>query len=166
MTGTVEETPTKQKMKSGCDMTVSPPTMSSRALSGTQSVNSIQQSTLSFPRSDGDPSKRPPNVEPTQDESGSVNYHKFVPLSECSSISWRSKTGAAVAALLGKSSIRTSILPVVVADHRIDPQDYVFDDFPEHYAFYDHNKGPAANPRHDLYLYGNGDILLSEQSDV
>ncbi|KAI0923919.1 hypothetical protein AcV5_009324 [Taiwanofungus camphoratus] len=32
---------------------------------------------------------------------------------------------------------------------------YVLKSFPQGYCMYDHNKGPATNPRHDPYLYGS-----------
>jgi hypothetical protein len=31
---------------------------------------------------------------------------------------------------------------------------YILRDFPTDYRLYDHNKGNAADPRHDMYLYG------------
>ena len=33
-------------------------------------------------------------------------------------------------------------------------KNYVIGEWPEGYQFYDHMKGPAANPRHDPYLIG------------
>lgn len=38
---------------------------------------------------------------------------------------------------------------------------YVLKIFPQGYCMYDHNKGPATNPRHDPYLYGKHNFLLS-----
>jgi Transcription-silencing protein, cryptic loci regulator Clr2 len=31
---------------------------------------------------------------------------------------------------------------------------YVLKDWPQHYAMYDHHKGPKDSPRHDIYLFG------------
>jgi hypothetical protein len=60
---------------------------------------------IRLPRSDGDPTKRPTNVDPTPDISAEVNYHRFVPLNDVASVSWRCKVGAALATVSGKSSM-------------------------------------------------------------
>jgi hypothetical protein len=36
---------------------------------------------------------------------------------------------------------------------------YILEDWPEHFEFFDHNKGAIANPRHDFYLYGELNYL-------
>ncbi|KZT43074.1 hypothetical protein SISSUDRAFT_1124970 [Sistotremastrum suecicum HHB10207 ss-3] len=93
---------------------------------------------IPFPRSDGDSSKRPPNVDPTPDAQGSVNYYRLVPSDEVASVNWRKKIGEEVAKALGYPNASKHILEA----------------WPENYAFYDHNKGPQSGPRHDLYLFG------------
>jgi Transcription-silencing protein, cryptic loci regulator Clr2 len=36
----------------------------------------------------------------------------------------------------------------------IDGPEYVLKSFPAGYKLFDHHKGPAPDPRHDLYLFG------------
>jgi hypothetical protein len=36
----------------------------------------------------------------------------------------------------------------------VSEKEYILEDWPEDYEFYDHNKGHVLNPRHDMYLHG------------
>jgi hypothetical protein len=70
----------------------------------TQEVDASKYEMLSFPRTDGDSSRRPPNVDPTV-RNGEVNYHRVVGLEEGVSVSWRAKVGAAIAKIRGMEGI-------------------------------------------------------------
>ncbi|KZT09986.1 uncharacterized protein LAESUDRAFT_645510 [Laetiporus sulphureus 93-53] len=93
---------------------------------------------LEFPRSDGSPNRLPANTTRIV-EDGQVNFMRPVPIDEGSAIGWRMGAGKEVAVRMN--------LPKGV--------NYVFKDWPYGYAMYDHNKGPADNPRHDIYLCGS-----------
>lgn len=122
---------------------------------GSTSTNTDGLIELKFQRSDGDSSRRPSNVDPTPERDGTVNYHRLVHLPEVPSVSWRHKTAVAVAAHLGKPSKHILLMPHICSlSSCTAPEQYIFDAFPDQYAFYDHNKGSVDGPRHDLYLYG------------
>ncbi|KIM34322.1 hypothetical protein M408DRAFT_59947 [Serendipita vermifera MAFF 305830] len=95
---------------------------------------------LSFENSDGDASIRPSPTQLSRDATGRINYFRQVSLDEKSSTQWRRKIGSKVAFMLGKSN----------------PDSYCLADWPEGYAFFDHNKERAeGDMRHDPYLYGS-----------
>ncbi|KIP03007.1 hypothetical protein PHLGIDRAFT_78231 [Phlebiopsis gigantea 11061_1 CR5-6] len=91
---------------------------------------------VSIPRTDGDRKNWPANTEKVVSADGHVNFMRPVPIDEGVCITWRCQLGTRVAAALG--------LP-------LGPT-YVLKDWPAGYHMYDHNKGPASNPRHDAYL--------------
>ncbi|CAE6489295.1 unnamed protein product [Rhizoctonia solani] len=96
---------------------------------------------LKWPRTDGDTSRRPAGVSFTKevDNQGNVNYYRLVRDTEEASVTWRREIGTYLAEemKLPKGKV------------------YWMNGWPEGYAFYDHQKGPVANPRHDLYLCGS-----------
>ncbi|KZT71979.1 hypothetical protein DAEQUDRAFT_763465 [Daedalea quercina L-15889] len=94
---------------------------------------------ITFPRSDGDPKCLPKNTERIVDSKGEVNYMRVVLLDESAAINWRVSIGSQLATMLN--------LP--------EGPNYVLQDWPSGYQFYDHNKGPVASPRHDPYLCGS-----------
>ncbi|KAH9913925.1 uncharacterized protein B0H18DRAFT_1047122 [Fomitopsis serialis] len=94
---------------------------------------------ITFPRSDGDPGALPKNTQRIVDSKGEVNYMRPVQLDEGQAINWRVNVGAQVANLLNYPK----------------GPNYVLQNWPEGYQFYDHNKGPAKSPRHDPYLCGS-----------
>ncbi|KAJ7890458.1 hypothetical protein B0H14DRAFT_2497092 [Mycena olivaceomarginata] len=93
---------------------------------------------LDFPRTDGDPELWPTNTERKVDSEGCVNFMQEVALDEPLSIKWRVGVGDAVSVAL-----------------KLPPgKPYVLRDFPNGYRMFDHHKGKAAAPRHDVYLFG------------
>ncbi|KDQ19559.1 hypothetical protein BOTBODRAFT_28137 [Botryobasidium botryosum FD-172 SS1] len=96
---------------------------------------------ISFPRSDGDPtrSKFPANTTEIV-SAGCVDYYREVSPLEKSHVEWRKKIGTYLATQV---------------DNRDPKLTYMLDAFPEHYVFMDHNKGPVDKVRHDLYLFGS-----------
>ena len=52
---------------------------------------------IQFSRTDGDPSKRPSNVDPTPDASGHVNFHREFGLDEVVTVAWRHRVGQEIA---------------------------------------------------------------------
>ncbi|KAJ7759250.1 hypothetical protein B0H16DRAFT_1534976 [Mycena metata] len=94
---------------------------------------------IDFPRSDGDSTLWPTNTSRIIDNEGCVNFMDPVPLDAPLSVKWRMGAGDAICVALK--------LP--------GSQPYVLRDFPDGYRMFDHNKGKAANPRHDVYLFGS-----------
>ncbi|KAJ3743590.1 hypothetical protein DFH05DRAFT_1557935 [Lentinula detonsa] len=90
-------------------------------------------------RSDGDRSTWPQNTTRIVDSDGQVNYMHYVPLDEGMAIKWRVQVGQALANGLNwpKGSA------------------YVLQDWPADYRMFIHHKGPASNPRQDVYLFGS-----------
>ena len=71
-----------------------------------QRVDTSKLTLLAFPRSDGDPTKRPPNIdEATPDRDGEVNYHRTVNLAEPAAVGWRRRIAIEVARQLGMPGI-------------------------------------------------------------
>jgi hypothetical protein len=94
---------------------------------------------IRFPRSDGDASRRPTNLDRTPDRSGQVNYHRKVHLNEKPAAGWREKVGTELAKKL--DSYDTS-------------KTWYLEDWPEGYELFVHCKGPVDDYRTDLYLFG------------
>ncbi|KAF8216578.1 hypothetical protein K438DRAFT_1703576 [Mycena galopus ATCC 62051] len=94
---------------------------------------------IDFPRTDGDSSLWPTNNTRVVDHEGCVNFMQPVGMDEPLSIKWRVGVGDAISVALK--------LP---GDHN-----YVLRDFPPNYRMFDHHKGPASAPRHDVYLFGS-----------
>ncbi|KAF8892256.1 hypothetical protein BD779DRAFT_1511858 [Infundibulicybe gibba] len=112
--------------------------MSARRLSDKFGL-SANPSFLDFSNSDGNSTLWPTNTTRTVDHEGHVNFMQHIDLDNATVMKWRSLAGKAVALELG--------MP--------EGPDYVFRDWPQGYRMYDHHKGPAANPRHDVYLFGS-----------
>ncbi|PPQ96276.1 hypothetical protein CVT26_005663 [Gymnopilus dilepis] len=93
---------------------------------------------LEFPRSDGTVTTWPGNTTRVVDHEGCVNYYDPLGLNHGQHIRWRILIGEAVALEHGYPK----------------GKNYVLKDFPANYRLFDHNKGAATGPRHDLYLYG------------
>ncbi|KAJ3502558.1 hypothetical protein NLJ89_g8832 [Agrocybe chaxingu] len=93
---------------------------------------------LDFPRTDGSKTTWPSVITREVDAEGHVNYYECLGEDHSQHIRWRTMVGDAVAKKLG--------MP--------EGPNYVLRSFPEEYRLYDHNKGPAKSPRHDLYLFG------------
>ncbi|KAJ7043682.1 hypothetical protein C8F04DRAFT_1072948 [Mycena alexandri] len=94
---------------------------------------------IDFPRSDGDSTLWPTNTTRIIDDEGCVNFMQPVPLDAPLSVKWRVGAGDAICVALK--------LP--------GGQPYVLRDFPDGYRMFDHHKGKADNPRHDVYLFGS-----------
>ncbi|KAJ7642710.1 hypothetical protein DFH06DRAFT_1052007 [Mycena polygramma] len=94
---------------------------------------------IDFPRSDGDSTLWPSNTTRVVDSEGCVNFMQPVGLDEPISIKWRMGAGDAIS----------------VAHKLPGPQPYVLRGFPNGYRMFDHHKGKAGNPRHDVYLFGS-----------
>ncbi|OCH85503.1 hypothetical protein OBBRIDRAFT_798107 [Obba rivulosa] len=94
---------------------------------------------IEFPRSDGDERTWPKNTTRVVDHEGHVNYMQPTDLDERVAINWRTNVAAKVASSMG--------LP--------DGQQYVLKTWPAGYHMYVHLKGPEANPRTDVYLFGS-----------
>ncbi|KAJ7180727.1 hypothetical protein C8R46DRAFT_885527 [Mycena filopes] len=94
---------------------------------------------IDFPRSDGDSTLWPTNTTRQIDDEGCVNFMHPVGLDEPLSVKWRVGVGDAICVSLK--------LP--------GGQPYVLRDFPDGYRMFDHHKGKADNPRHDVYLFGS-----------
>ncbi|KAG6821422.1 hypothetical protein H0H93_010146 [Arthromyces matolae] len=94
---------------------------------------------ISFPRSDGDSSRWPTNTTRIVDNSGEVNFMNPLTLDHPQAMKWRLGTAQGIAAATGMQA---------------NPS-YILEGWPAGYALYDHNKGSADNPRHDLYLFGS-----------
>ncbi|KAL0575194.1 hypothetical protein V5O48_006788 [Marasmius crinis-equi] len=92
-----------------------------------------------FERSDGTPSQWPKNTERVVDGDGHVNYMEYLDLNHPVSINWRTGVAKAVA--------KACDWP---AGHA-----YVLADWPTDYRLYCHQKGPQADPRRDIYLFGS-----------
>ncbi|KIK50604.1 hypothetical protein GYMLUDRAFT_234563 [Collybiopsis luxurians FD-317 M1] len=93
---------------------------------------------LEIPHSDGDASTWPTNTKKNI-QGGEVNYMQHVATDEGLAVKWRIGIGAALANALQKSK----------------GPNYVLSDWPKNYRMFIHNKGPAANPRQDVYLFGS-----------
>lgn len=108
-----------------------------------------------FPRSDGDARSLPKNTQRVIDSQGEVNFMRPVPLDESTNIMWRVSVGGQVAIKLNYPGVCTLCVPVssILISMQEGPK-YVVKEWPRGYQFYDHNKGPAGSPRHDLYLCG------------
>ncbi|KAF7370540.1 Actin-related protein 8 [Mycena sanguinolenta] len=94
---------------------------------------------IKFTRSDGDSSLWPTNTKRVVDSEGCVNFMQPVGLDEPLSIKWRVGVGDAIS----------------VAKQLPNGRSYVLKDFPANYRMYDHHKGKADAPRHDVYLFGS-----------
>ncbi|KAJ6591499.1 hypothetical protein DFH09DRAFT_974599 [Mycena vulgaris] len=94
---------------------------------------------IDFTRSDGDPTLWPQNTTREVDQEGHVNYMQPVGLDEPLSVKWRVGVGDAISVALKLTS----------------GQPHVLRDFPSGYRMFDHHKGKADNPRHDVYLFGS-----------
>ncbi|KAH7890844.1 hypothetical protein F5I97DRAFT_91417 [Phlebopus sp. FC_14] len=112
--------------------------MSVRSISGAH-VLPDNPTFIDFPVSDGDQSQWPTNTTRAVDSEGHVNFMRPVPLDESLCVKWRCEVGASLASQLKKPAGPT----------------YVLRGWPEGYQMFDHNKGPAGNPRHDAYLIGS-----------
>ncbi|KAF8239404.1 hypothetical protein L208DRAFT_1237893 [Tricholoma matsutake] len=112
--------------------------MSSRRVS--EKFFSLPESShfLEFQRSDGDPRTWPSHTTRSIDSDGHVNFMQYVDIDASYAVRWRVAAGKAAAAALE--------LPT--------GPNYVLKSWPDGYRLYDHHKGPADNPRHDLYLFG------------
>ncbi|CCM01806.1 uncharacterized protein FIBRA_03873 [Fibroporia radiculosa] len=115
--------------------------MSARRLGSGKSIPD-DATWIEFPRSDGDASLLPTNTERIVDAEGCVNFMRPVLIDEGAAATWRIGIGAHLAKRMG--------LP--------EGPKYVLKSFPTGYHMYDHNKGPAAAPRHDLYLCGSRNV--------
>ncbi|KAF9563114.1 hypothetical protein CPC08DRAFT_706252 [Agrocybe pediades] len=93
---------------------------------------------IDWRNSDGNVSTWPTATSRIIDNEGHVNYFEHVQSNHYQSIRWRTTVGDAVA--------KSMNMP--------EGKNYVMRDFPQGYRLFDHNKGPANNPRHDLYLFG------------
>ncbi|KLO17957.1 hypothetical protein SCHPADRAFT_913375 [Schizopora paradoxa] len=96
---------------------------------------------ITFEDTDGDVRRWPTNTNPVLDSDGHVNYMLPLDVDHSASIKWRLICGASIAEMLNYK------------DHQT--KKYVLKSWPNGYQMYDHNKGPVANPRHDLYLVGS-----------
>ncbi|KAI0739337.1 hypothetical protein BC629DRAFT_1564626 [Irpex lacteus] len=96
---------------------------------------------VDFPRSDGDQETWPKTTSCVVVD-GKVDFFRPVGLEESRSIMWRKEVGLKIAAVMG--------LP--------EGKPYVLRSFPDRYQLFDHNKGQADNPRHDIYLYGSNKL--------
>ncbi|KAL4065830.1 hypothetical protein V8B97DRAFT_1880890 [Scleroderma yunnanense] len=112
--------------------------MSTRTISGGH-ILPPNPTYIDFHVSDGDPVQWPENTTRLVDSEGHVNYMRPVPLDESLCIKWRCEVGASLAVQLKKPA----------------GPSYVLRGWPEGYQMFDHNKGPAGNPRHDAYLIGS-----------
>ncbi|KAF7365507.1 Actin-related protein 8 [Mycena venus] len=93
---------------------------------------------IEFPRSDGDSTLWPTATKKEVDADGCVNFMKPVGLNESVSNKWRVDVADAISSELK--------LP--------GGKNYVLKDFPAGYRLFNHHKGKADSPRHDIYLYG------------
>ncbi|THV02463.1 hypothetical protein K435DRAFT_749121 [Dendrothele bispora CBS 962.96] len=91
-----------------------------------------------FERSDGSQTTWPTNTTRVVDREGHVNFMDPVTLDLPIAIKWRVQIAEALA-----NALKWPKGP-----------SYVLQDWPTGYAMFDHNKGPAENPRHDIYLFG------------
>ncbi|KAH7105805.1 hypothetical protein BKA62DRAFT_688018 [Auriculariales sp. MPI-PUGE-AT-0066] len=94
---------------------------------------------LSFKRTDGDASRRP--EKPPTPSDGSVNFYRPVMVDETAAVRWRVEVAMRMAEHIAGLNPNTN--------------KYILADWPEGYAFFDHNKGIPPDQRHDLYLYGS-----------
>ncbi|KAJ7247607.1 hypothetical protein B0H12DRAFT_736890 [Mycena haematopus] len=93
---------------------------------------------IDFPRSDGDSTLFPTNTTRIVDDEGCVNFMQPVGLDEPLSVKWRVGVGDAISVAL-----------------QLPNANYVLRDFPTNYRMFDHHKGKADAPRHDVYLFGS-----------
>ncbi|KAF9530438.1 hypothetical protein CPB83DRAFT_905381 [Crepidotus variabilis] len=94
---------------------------------------------IEFKRSDGNSDSWPTSTTQVVDHEGQVNFFQHLLSENAQNKRWRHMVGEAVAKSLNMPT----------------GPSYVLRDFPKDYRFYDHHKGPAAKPRHDVYLYGS-----------
>ncbi|PFH51781.1 hypothetical protein AMATHDRAFT_74675 [Amanita thiersii Skay4041] len=94
---------------------------------------------IDFERTDGDPRLWPQNTICVVDDEGHVNYMHYLDIDAFTPMKWRLQVARAMALDLG--------MP--------ENQEYLLRDWPSGYRMFDHNKGPAHNPRHDVYLFGS-----------
>jgi len=121
---------------------------------------------LDFPRSDGDSSVRPTNIIYSVDTEGQVNFHEPLDVEGSGHAKkWRAAIGKAVATKLEmQGDCMPYILPSDRPDFILAGNNYVLRSWPAGYQMYDHHKGPAVNPRHDLYLYGG--LCVAQPVDI
>ncbi|KAK2463530.1 hypothetical protein APHAL10511_004281 [Amanita phalloides] len=113
--------------------------MASRRLADMPIGIPANATTIEFPRSDGSSRQWPPNTTHIVDGDGQVNYMDQLDLDAPTPVKWRLQVARAIALDKG--------MP--------ENQEYVLAGWPEGYRMFDHNKGPANNPRHDVYLFGS-----------
>lgn len=113
---------------------------------------------IDFPRSDGASATWPTNTTRVVDSEGQVNFYDHLPLSSGQSIRWRMVAASAIANELQMAGRFSSAAWYHLSKTNLrivtEGPSYILRDFPTGYRFFDHNKGSAADPRHDLYLYG------------
>ena len=134
--------------------------MSARTIS-TGHVLPPNPSYIDFPLSDGDSAQWPVNTTRVVDNESHVNFMRPVPIDESLCVKWRCEVGASLAVQLNKPGMyffqrRRRRLGTYHRVHRLAGPSYVLRGWPEGYQMFDHNKGPASNPRHDAYLIGTG----------
>ncbi|KAG9224089.1 hypothetical protein CCMSSC00406_0010023 [Pleurotus cornucopiae] len=88
--------------------------------------------------SDGDRSTWPVNTTRVVDTEGHVNFMDPVDYDHPICKKWQVEVGRAIA----------------LAKEFPTGKDYVLEKWPKNYAMYDHHKGKADTPRHDIYLFG------------
>lgn len=120
---------------------------------------------LDFPRSDGDETKWPTNTTRIVDADGQVNFMELLDIDQSGQVrKWRASVGKAIATKLEMQGDRECIAYARFMPQIFNPplaaNNYVLRDWPRGYRMYDHHKGPEANPRHDLYLYGEHHTYL------
>lgn len=118
---------------------------------------------IEFPRSDGDKNQWPKNTQKIVDGDGQVNYMRPVGVDEDAAVHWRIAVGAAVAKALDMPGIRVLFSLNHHSTVCSEGPAYVLKAWPDKYAVYDHNKGKASAPRHDLYLFGTCHRTVTSQ---
>ncbi len=114
---------------------------------------------ITFEDTDGDSRRWPTNTTPVPDAEGHVNYMQPLAIDHPNAIKWRLICGASIAEMLNYPDYREfflffSVLRTFGTEDPSETKKYVLKSWPAGYQMYDHNKGPLANPRHDLYLVG------------
>ena len=118
-----------------------------------------------FPRSDGDAKVLPKNTQRIVDSQGEVNFMRPISLEESSSVMWRVSVGSQVAIKLNyPGALSRSAHMLRSLTFAQEGPNYVLKEWPQGYQFFDHNKGPAGSPRHDVYLCGMSFVSLQCRS--
>jgi len=120
---------------------------------------------LEFERSDGDPRGWPSSTTRIIDSDGHVNFMQYEEIDAPAATRWRVAVGQGAAIALG--------LPGVLCDPHFSRRcsshissvgpTYVLKSWPDGYRLYDHHKGSADNPRHDLYMFGMKVAFVSDK---